>query len=1460
MTRLNPFGVAICWEITLTLVHVSWVGLVVALLAAMGDRVLRGAPAWTRYWSNFAALIVLGLTLPAVWLAVHTPSASLSDVSSGRLSPPRAFVAPTLPTLSRDGGKSLVVENGSSGRSAAVIPKENTRRRVASPLELGRVVRAVSPFVAALYGLGVIAMLAKLLVALQGGQRLRTASTPVTEAEIIGILERQAQRLGVHAVPLLCYCERVAVPVVFGALQPMILLPMAMATGLSLDQLSAILSHELAHIRRRDHWMILAQRLVEAALFFHPVAWRLSRRADEERENCCDDLVLSAGADRLIYAGALVRVAELRRAMREVAVSPAADGHRPSGLRRRITRLLRTESESDVRVSRASVLAVALLMLTIGAVSLTFLSNRAESKAPGSRSMVQEQQDAKSTVDVRSAWRVVDAETGNPLEGAAIKVDIRKYQDVGESPELLDSRMYRSDSDGRFTVILPDHLRKYQLIEVTLWGSLEGRASHYSRLDYRFVRNELTTKLGTLRLPRGETVFGRILNPDRSPASNQRLRIDTDCREALNLFTPATAWTDGDGKFRLLIPAAGKARLWVNSSRAVPFSRDLGDTRGDLGDISLSGGKSIRGRVLDASGKPVPHISVGVGEYYDDRHLSVHGGPRRTITDPEGRFELPAMPPGDYQVAPLAGLDVVVGETRADQIPESLRNAFAKQIDFHWSQALPAAFPRTRVHLEPGAAAPEIELKAVSHVTFTARFVDGQGRLVHAGTGMPYDLRGKLNGEPWETQLIPLPDAPDIIRAAVPIGLRDAVVDLHGDLVWWTSTPDSMPATGFGIRLKIVEHDQPEILVQRKRSASLEIRLRNPAGELPKEPVVSLVYPRRTGGDGGPILTPVSPGIYRNDDALLPDRDTEVWVSAPGFKSIYTSEFHFTEEGQKGVIEIQLTPGVSNEDFVEVPAELKTPGGRPIGNLAEPAGPELTIGCRATDRATGEAVQGAKVTIALREWKDPDGEDRQLRTIEEHTATTDAQGRFSVTIPKKYVPPRYPKQNLGLMVTIEHPRYVAFFDEAFTRKIAEDGVSETFPEFQNVKLLPAREVVGRVLGPDGQPCREVGIYKYYDLMSGIFDADVNIKTDAEGRFRIKVPVKTALKLEFRTSDVADQKFDVLEDQTDLGDIRLARGVRVVGRVFDPLGKPVRRISLTIPRVDSKDPLNTSYTTDKDGRFRSEQLLPGKYLVTVGDFFETEDGERSPIATRKAPGIFPPVPIEIKDGEPMAELHLTAVEPIHCETTLISTRAKGTRPQVKKQGDKLDSLREFAALMAEGFPLFNVEGTYRGTVWKGSGGSFLAFKDDGYVVPVPRGLDNATLVFGPVTQHIQVDRNSPKIFGHSIRVGRLDGDLNQIQVYRYRNTTLHVRVAPVGDKRGLPKIQARYVREPAMIAAGAIFKVDEPLPRSERKADGIEYDVLPGEEIELWVAGGQVVRVTLSEGETREIKLDPPRSK
>ncbi len=127
------------------------------------------------------------------------------------------------------------------------------------------------------------------------------------------------------------------VPATLDWLKPVVLLPPALLTGLSVQQVEAIVAHELAHVLRRDYLVNLLQGLAEATLFYHPVIWWLTARIREEREHCCDDIAAGVAHGTKAYALALVALEEQRAFAPPSRLAMAATA---GPLLRRIARLI----------------------------------------------------------------------------------------------------------------------------------------------------------------------------------------------------------------------------------------------------------------------------------------------------------------------------------------------------------------------------------------------------------------------------------------------------------------------------------------------------------------------------------------------------------------------------------------------------------------------------------------------------------------------------------------------------------------------------------------------------------------------------------------------------------------------------------------------------------------------------------------------------------------------------------------------------------------------------------------------------------------------------------------------------------------------------------------------------------------------------------------------------------------
>ena len=75
---------------------------------------------------------------------------------------------------------------------------------------------------------------------------------------------------------------------------PHLVLPEELWGRLDAAQQDAVLAHELAHLKRRDHWVRRLEALACGLYWWDPVAWWAHREVERAEERCCDAWVLWA--------------------------------------------------------------------------------------------------------------------------------------------------------------------------------------------------------------------------------------------------------------------------------------------------------------------------------------------------------------------------------------------------------------------------------------------------------------------------------------------------------------------------------------------------------------------------------------------------------------------------------------------------------------------------------------------------------------------------------------------------------------------------------------------------------------------------------------------------------------------------------------------------------------------------------------------------------------------------------------------------------------------------------------------------------------------------------------------------------------------------------------------------------------------------------------------------------------
>lgn len=329
-----------------TILHSLWQGLLIALLLALSLLILNRYNAATRYRIALGAL-VSQLIFSGITFIYYYQSATAAGQEMANANIKTSFIL-----------NATANGNSLSWDSVLLFLQEQL------------------PLIVSIWFLGILVMLLRFLGGLIYLKRLRLTKNialPTAWNQKITVL---SQKLGITKTVKGVESELVNSPVVIGFFKPLILLPLGTIGNLPINQVEAILAHELAHIRRNDYFINLLQCLVEVLFFYHPAIWWISDFVRVERENCCDDLAISLNNDKLGYAQALISLAEMKLQVSGFALAFAGKDGSVLG---RIKRLFQ---QPTVKPNfREGFIAVIVLILSLTFISGAALANYTAKKA-----------------------------------------------------------------------------------------------------------------------------------------------------------------------------------------------------------------------------------------------------------------------------------------------------------------------------------------------------------------------------------------------------------------------------------------------------------------------------------------------------------------------------------------------------------------------------------------------------------------------------------------------------------------------------------------------------------------------------------------------------------------------------------------------------------------------------------------------------------------------------------------------------------------------------------------------------------------------------------------------------------------------------------------------------------------------------------------------------------------------
>ncbi len=687
-----------------TLLHSLWQGALAAVLLRLLFWMLRRRTANIRY---AAACATLGMTVLAcgfTFYAISNAGLPVTDQISSKAKPihhdavaktelsgqppitgPSEAAGVDLTTQARPSPQETLARSPAPYSSFQIT--DSTRDRMMGQFA------AQLPWLTLLWALGVLVMSFWNLGGWLAVHQLRFLGAQPASAESQTMLGNLCRRMDITRPVRLAQSAVARTPLVIGIIRPMILVPAAAFSDLSIAELEAILAHELAHVRRHDYLVNLLQSLVETLLFYHPAVWWISRQIRVERENCCDDIAVNLMHDRAAYARALASVASVRVPW----LAPAAAGGKLLPRLRRILGLPPVHSGFSPRW------VAGLLLLTFLGMSLVAQLPAATNQnvANSSKSVAA----ADETIHVRG---IVLGPDGKPFAGARV-VTAMAFPGNRYSGRPYVLSVARSGNDGRFEIAFTKSAASVFAMDLQrsgaeLWkktnvaASAPGLGLAWNQYDKVDSHGDLVLQL-VPDLP----IDGRILDLEGRPVSGVKViptgvvshiltqqsqfanpppgygSIDNPL-ELIGVNDPVV--TDGEGRFHFsglgrdrLVPIQFESTkvtllpIRATTRERAMFTVALGSDKesrrtfyGNKIELNAAPARSVVGVVRDVkTGKPIPGVKISTS------YARIQA---QTMTDQQGRYRLDGLE-RDFPVEVIAESTVQAYVPAMEKVPTS---------------------------------------------------------------------------------------------------------------------------------------------------------------------------------------------------------------------------------------------------------------------------------------------------------------------------------------------------------------------------------------------------------------------------------------------------------------------------------------------------------------------------------------------------------------------------------------------------------------------------------------------------------------------------------------------------------------------------------------------------------------------------------------------------------------------
>ena len=494
------------------------------------------------------------------------------------------------------------------------------------------------------------------------GRNVRSLARPIEGSALPFDWELACRQVGINGKVPLLESRQVSAPIVCGLLRPAIVIPGQFGAAVSPEQFRWAVLHELAHVKRRDLWFVLLQRVALILNWFNPSVWLANYWADQLREFACDDLASVVAQTQPIESGqAFLEILKFAsKSYRQPAnalglfgwnKSPSQTSHE---VKSRLQRMIEEGRLIMVRPGKWSITGVMI-------VALLMLPKLYATSGESDRTH-------KTLETIESAGKfellVVDKED-NPVSNASVQIRSNiKFEDgkqvlVGE---FIRQKKYgsdfKTDSNGKLSISMPKGPTKLDLyVKTTGYGPFYSPWSTTNSsvgipAKQKIVLDSAWTIGGIVENENGEPVVGAKVRV------SLRFKVRPDRDEAL--YVGDRQLTDAEGKWRYDKVPVHLSDLGVQIEhedyrpKSIGLSRSLYEVAAGktLAKVQLDSGLTITGKITDENGSPIEGALIR-SKFMNQK--------REAKTGMDGAYQMKACAPGMTRVvvsAPGRALDL----------------------------------------------------------------------------------------------------------------------------------------------------------------------------------------------------------------------------------------------------------------------------------------------------------------------------------------------------------------------------------------------------------------------------------------------------------------------------------------------------------------------------------------------------------------------------------------------------------------------------------------------------------------------------------------------------------------------------------------------------------------------------------------------------------------------------------